>query len=152
MVRAETDEEMARRLQREFDALSSSRSSRSVARPRAKPKKKGRRREEEGEEGESTPKRRRVQNDSFNKELVLRCVVRCGSRPSLSRSDALVGLLGEARLSRPQVVKRIWVHVKAHDLQDPSDKRYLICDEPMRAVFHTDRLHMFTWVESHPSD
>jgi upstream activation factor subunit UAF30 len=29
-------------------------------------------------------------------------------------------------------------------LQDPSDKRQIICDEAMRNVFKTDKVHMFT--------
>lgn len=59
--------------------------------------------------------------------------------------------MGEPRLSRPQTVKRIWDYVKARDLQDPADRRFIRCDEQLRAVFHTDRLHMFTYVHSHPS-
>jgi len=59
-------------------------------------------------------------------------------------SDALSELVGEPRLSRPQTVKRIWDYVKARDLQDQTDKRYILCDEPLRSVFHTERLHMFT--------
>jgi len=59
-------------------------------------------------------------------------------------SDALAAFLGEEKLSRPQTVKRIWDHIKAHSLQDPSDKRMILCDTPMKEVFHTDRLHMFT--------
>lgn len=62
----------------------------------------------------------------------------------LTPSDALSSLVDEPTLSRPQTVKRIWEYVKERDLQDPSDKRYIMCDERMRAVFHTDRLHMFT--------
>jgi upstream activation factor subunit UAF30 len=48
------------------------------------------------------------------------------------------------QLSRPQVVKKIWEHIKANDLQDPSDKRQIRCDEPMQAVFKQDKVHMFT--------
>lgn len=62
----------------------------------------------------------------------------------LVHSDALSALVGEARLSRPQAVKKIWEYIKANNLQDESDKRYILCDGPLRAVFHTDRLHMFT--------
>lgn len=62
----------------------------------------------------------------------------------MGHSDTLAALVGEARLSRPQTVKRIWDYVKARDLQDPSDKRFIICDDGLRSVFHTDRLHMFT--------
>jgi upstream activation factor subunit UAF30 len=59
-------------------------------------------------------------------------------------SDALVSLVGEPRLSRPQTVKRIWEYIKGNSLQDPSDGRFILCDGPMKAVFNTDKLHMFT--------
>jgi upstream activation factor subunit UAF30 len=62
----------------------------------------------------------------------------------LNGSDALSTLVGEARLSRPQTVKRIWDYVKERNLQDPEDKRFIVTDDSMKAVFHTDRLHMFT--------
>lgn len=59
-------------------------------------------------------------------------------------SPPLAELLGETQLSRPQTVKKIWDYVKARDLQDPNDKRQIRCDDPMRAVFKSDRVHMFT--------
>lgn len=48
------------------------------------------------------------------------------------------------QLPRPHIVKRIWEYIKEHDLQDPNDKRRIICDDTMKAVFKTDRVHMFT--------
>jgi upstream activation factor subunit UAF30 len=62
----------------------------------------------------------------------------------MSLSPALSALLGESILSRPQCVKKIWEYVKARDLQDPADKRQIRCDERMRAVFKSERVHMFT--------
>jgi upstream activation factor subunit UAF30 len=59
-------------------------------------------------------------------------------------SEPLVALLGETQLSRPQTVKKIWAYIKDNDLQDPSDKRQVRCDDALRAVFKTDRVHMFT--------
>lgn len=41
-------------------------------------------------------------------------------------------------------MKRIWEYVRAHDLQDPKDKRMILCDDGMRAVFKQDKVHMFT--------
>ncbi|KAF2200139.1 SWIB-domain-containing protein [Delitschia confertaspora ATCC 74209] len=67
-----------------------------------------------------------------------------GFHKPMNLSPALSELLGETSLSRPQTVKKIWEYVKSHDLQDPSDKRQIRCDEPMRAVFKQDRVHMFT--------
>ena len=62
----------------------------------------------------------------------------------MALSPALAALLNETQLSRPQTVKQIWAYIKAHDLQDPSDKRQILCDDPLRTVFKTDKIHMFT--------
>jgi upstream activation factor subunit UAF30 len=62
----------------------------------------------------------------------------------MNLSPALSELLNETQLSRPQTVKKIWEYVKERDLQDPEDKRQIRCDEPLRAVFKQDRVHMFT--------
>jgi upstream activation factor subunit UAF30 len=70
----------------------------------------------------------------------------CAAHCSHSSSDSLSAFLNEARLSRPQTVKRIWDYVKANGLQDQSDKRYILCDDAMQTVFHTEKLHMFTYV------
>ncbi|OAL28375.1 hypothetical protein AYO20_09492 [Fonsecaea nubica] len=51
---------------------------------------------------------------------------------------------GATQLSRPETTKRIWAYIKANELQDPSDKRYIICDARMRDVFKQDKVHMFT--------
>ncbi|KAB8233454.1 hypothetical protein ETB97_000712 [Aspergillus alliaceus] len=68
-----------------------------------------------------------------------------GFHKPLTLSPALSALLGgEESLSRPQTVKKVWAYIHEHDLQDPSDRRQIRCDEPMRAVFKQDRIHMFT--------
>ncbi|KAI9874595.1 MAG: hypothetical protein M1830_009579 [Pleopsidium flavum] len=68
-----------------------------------------------------------------------------GFHKPMALSAALSVLLdGETTLSRPQTVKRIWAYVREKDLQDPNDKRQIRCDEPMRAVFKQDKIHMFT--------
>ncbi|KAH8431947.1 SWIB/MDM2 domain protein [Aspergillus melleus] len=68
-----------------------------------------------------------------------------GFHKPLTLSPALSALLGgEETLSRPQTVKKLWQYIHEHDLQDPSDRRQIRCDDPMRAVFKQDRIHMFT--------
>ena len=47
------------------------------------------------------------------------------------------------QLPRPQVVKKLWEHIKANELQDPSDKRQILCDEKMYAVFKQAKVDMF---------
>jgi len=58
-------------------------------------------------------------------------------------SEPLAQMTGHAMLSRPQAVKALWDHIKANNLQDPRDKREILCDAAMKAVFRTDRLNMF---------
>ena len=41
-------------------------------------------------------------------------------------------------------MKRLWQYVKARDLQDPKDKRQIRCDDALRAIFKSDKVHMFT--------
>jgi len=74
-----------------------------------------------------------------------KAVVRTGGfHKEYHLSEPLVDLVEETKLSRPQVVKKIWAHIKANDLQDPSDKRQIRCDEKMQLVFKQDKVHMFT--------
>eukprot|EP01137_Pigoraptor_chileana_P031030 Opistho-2@18284 len=66
-----------------------------------------------------------------------------GLNKPLMLSEKLAGLVGCAELSRPQVVKAIWAHVNAHNLKDPRDKRFILCDDRLRSVFGCDRVHSF---------
>lgn len=40
-----------------------------------------------------------------------------------------------ATVPRPTVVKMVWDHIKANNLQNPNDKREILCDEKMQPVF-----------------
>lgn len=61
-------------------------------------------------------------------------------------SDALVKFLGidENALPRADVIKRIWQYIKENELQDPSDKKTIICDERLKELFQVDSFHGFT--------
>jgi len=50
-------------------------------------------------------------------------------------SAALAEIVGTNRLPRGQVSKQIWVYIKANNLQDPKDKRRILLDDKMKAVF-----------------
>ncbi len=47
------------------------------------------------------------------------------------------------KLSRPGVVKALWAYIKKHDLQDPKDRRFILCDDKLKAVFGKDRVNAF---------
>jgi upstream activation factor subunit UAF30 len=42
------------------------------------------------------------------------------------------------------VVKKLWDYIKGHELQDPSDKRQILCDDKLQAVFKQDKINMFS--------
>ncbi|POO03060.1 p53 negative regulator [Trema orientale] len=64
----------------------------------------------------------------------------------LPLSDALMKFFGtgESTLSRADVVKRMWEYIKQNDLQDPSDKRRVLCDDKLKELFDVDSFHGFS--------
>jgi len=41
------------------------------------------------------------------------------------------------------VVKQLWVYIKDNDLQNPSNKREIMCDPKLKAVFGVEKIDMF---------
>ncbi|KAK0648903.1 hypothetical protein B0T16DRAFT_122801 [Cercophora newfieldiana] len=66
-----------------------------------------------------------------------------GFQKPFNLSYALQEVCGETQLSRPQVVKKLWEYIKGNELQDPNDKRQIVCDEKLQAVFKQGRVDMF---------
>jgi upstream activation factor subunit UAF30 len=58
-------------------------------------------------------------------------------------SPPLAAVLDVTQLSRPQVVKHLWDYIKGNELQNPKDKREIMCDDGLRAVFGCDKIDMF---------
>ena len=52
-------------------------------------------------------------------------------------------MIGEGAVARTEVVKKVWDYVKAHNLQDPADKRVIVADAKLLPVFGKDRIGMF---------
>lgn len=61
----------------------------------------------------------------------------------LKPSAALAAVIGPDPLPRTEATKRIWDYIKAHKLQNPANKRNILCDAPMRAVMGKDEVTMF---------
>ena len=62
---------------------------------------------------------------------------------SLQPSAALAAVIGPGPFGRGEVMQKLWDYIKAHNLQDPKDKRTLIADEKLRPLFEADRIGMF---------
>jgi chromatin remodeling complex protein RSC6 len=48
-----------------------------------------------------------------------------GFQACVQLSTELSDFLGEVTMPRTQVTKRVWEYIKAHNLQNPDDKRYM---------------------------
>lgn len=58
-------------------------------------------------------------------------------------SAALAAVIGSEPVARPEAVKKMWEYIKANNLQDPKDKRTIVADDKLRAVFGKDSAGMF---------
>ncbi len=50
-------------------------------------------------------------------------------------SEALAKVVGAGPMPRSEVVKALWVYIKAQNLQNPANKRNILADETLKAVF-----------------
>ncbi|MGU3422847.1 SWIB/MDM2 domain-containing protein [Methylobacterium sp. D54C] len=58
-------------------------------------------------------------------------------------SKALSDLVGTAPLKRTEAVSKLWEHIKAHNLQNPSNKREILADAKLKAALGQDKFTMF---------
>ena len=77
----------------------------------------------------TTPAVKRTPNASFMKALTL--------------SPELAAVLGNKPLPRTEIVKQLWVYIKAHGLQDATNKRNINADAKLKAVFGKPQVSMF---------
>lgn len=58
-------------------------------------------------------------------------------------SAELAAVVGSKPLSRPDIVKKIWEHIKKNNLQDKANKRMINADAKLKPVFGKDQVSMF---------
>ena len=56
---------------------------------------------------------------------------------------ALAAVIGSEAVARTEALKKLWDSIKAHNLQDPQDKRTIVADDKLRPVLGKDRAGMF---------
>lgn len=77
----------------------------------------------------AVPAAKRTPNPAFMKALTL--------------SPELAAVLGNKPLPRTEIVKQLWVYIKAHGLQDATNKRNINADAKLKAVFGKPQVTMF---------
>jgi len=61
----------------------------------------------------------------------------------LQPSKELAAVVGSEPLPRPEVVSKVWDYIKKNNLQNPQNKREIMADEKLQAVFGKNRVTMF---------
>ncbi len=77
----------------------------------------------------AAPAKKRTPNAAFMKALTL--------------SPELAAVVGDKPLPRTEIVSKLWVYIKAKDLQDKLNKRMINADEKLRAIFGKAQVSMF---------
>ena len=61
----------------------------------------------------------------------------------LTPSKDLAVIVGAAPLARTEVVSKVWEYIRKHNLQNPANKREILADPSLKAVFGKDSATMF---------
>ena len=61
----------------------------------------------------------------------------------LKPSEELAAVVGAGPLPRGEVVSKMWEYIRAHNLQNPEDRREILADDKLRKVFGKDKVTMF---------
>jgi chromatin remodeling complex protein RSC6 len=66
-----------------------------------------------------------------------------GLQRPVTPSPDLAAITGKDPLPRSQMVKKVWDHIKANNLQNPQNKREILADDKLRKIFGKDKVSMF---------
>ena len=61
----------------------------------------------------------------------------------LQPSKELAAVVGSEPLPRAEVVSKVWDYIKTNKLQDPQNKREIMADDKLQAVFGKKNVSMF---------
>ncbi|MFN3376173.1 MAG: SWIB/MDM2 domain-containing protein [Burkholderiaceae bacterium] len=61
----------------------------------------------------------------------------------LTPSPALAAIVGSTPLPRTEIISKLWVYIKAHNLQDAKNKRNINADAKLKELFGKPQVTMF---------
>jgi len=62
---------------------------------------------------------------------------------NLTPSAELAAVIGDGKVARTEVIKKLWDYIKANNLQDATNKRAINADAKLKAVFGKEQVTMF---------
>jgi len=62
---------------------------------------------------------------------------------ALQPSKELAAVVGTGPLPRGEVVSKVWDYIKKHELQNPENRREILADDTLEAVFGKKKVTMF---------
>lgn len=77
----------------------------------------------------AAPAKKRTPNAAFMKPL--------------TPSAALAAVVGKDPLPRTEIISKLWVYIKANNLQDAANKRMINADAKLKEVFGKPQVSMF---------
>lgn len=89
-----------------------------------------------------------LMEEEFVEEPVAKKKSKGGFAAEVHLATDLAEFLGVELLPRTEVTKRLWAYIKEKDLQDPADKRTILCDAALKKVLKRDKIHMFTMTKA----
>ena len=66
-----------------------------------------------------------------------------GIHAPVQPSPELGAIVGNDKLPRSQVISKVWDHIKKNNLQNPENKREIVADDKLQAVFGKKKVTMF---------
>ena len=61
----------------------------------------------------------------------------------LQPSQELAAVVGAEPLPRGEAVSKVWEYIKKHELQNPENRREILADDKLEAVFGKKKVTMF---------
>eukprot|EP00127_Corallochytrium_limacisporum_P003295 Clim_evm144s147 gene=Clim_evmTU144s147 len=114
------------------------------AKPKAKAKKKKSKPKAKAKaKGKPTKQRTKIVYVDSNGEPIKRQATG-GLAKKMQPSETLAEVLGSSELvGRAEVVKRMWEIIRERNLQNPSDRREILCDDTLKKLFGVDKVTIF---------
>uniref|UniRef100_H0X215 DM2 domain-containing protein n=2 Tax=Otolemur garnettii TaxID=30611 RepID=H0X215_OTOGA len=60
--------------------------------------------------------------------------------PQFKLDPRLARLLGIHTQTRPVIIQALWQYIKTHNLQDPHEREFIICDKYLQQIFESQRM------------